>query len=165
MEDEKLRREQEKEDKRVHVKQNNEKIMSERVNNYMNKLEQTDYKVARAKARLEQDVLVKNNMDFMKELDRNENVRRIQDMQEYRRVKLLEKIEKDNERTRQIRQEQDNLLNMRLKIRQEMEQHKEQLMSNFADKKQRKKLQTALSTGGFGNGGLTRKTYTPIPSS
>ena len=135
LEAEKGQRDRELEQKRQFVKENNEQLMNKRVNNYMNKMEQTDKKVAMVKSKLEHDMLVKNNMDFMREQDKQENIRRIQEMQEYRRQRLLEKINRDNDRSKIIRQEQDNMLHMKLKIRQEMEKHKEELMAKFQNKK------------------------------
>lgn len=59
--------------------------MQERVKNYISKIEQTDAKVSRAKAKLEEGTLIKANLDFIKEQDRIENTKRIQEMQEYTR--------------------------------------------------------------------------------
>lgn len=137
LEAEKSRRENQTEDKRQIVKENHEKIVQERVNKYLEKIEQSDLKVAKARAKLEHSVLVKANMDYMRELDRLENVRRIQEMQKYQKQRLLEKIEADNQRSRQIRQEHENLYRMRLKIKEEMEERKFQLLNEFQKKKRK----------------------------
>ena len=135
---ERRRREEMKEDKRVKVKVQNDRIVQERVNMYLNRIELSEKRLAKAREKHSMELLRKSNFDFMKEQDRTDNIMRMHEVQEYRRQKLLEKIEKDNERTRFIQTEQQNLMKMRLKMRDEMSARKQQLLEDFEKRKKKR---------------------------
>ena len=124
-------------DKREIVKEKHDQIVQEKVEKFMQKIEESDLKVAKAKARNEYAVRVKANMEYMREVDRLENVRRIEEMHKHKKKKMLEKIEADNQRSRMIRQEHENLYKMRLKIREEMEARKQQMLDEFQQKRKK----------------------------
>lgn len=49
------------------------------------------------------EIKEKHNLLVMKEVDKRENVERIMKMQEYQREKVLEKIERDNEKAKELK--------------------------------------------------------------
>lgn len=49
------------------------------------------------------EIKEKHNLLVMKEADKRENVERIMKMQEYQREKVMEKIERDNEKAKELK--------------------------------------------------------------
>jgi len=80
----------------------------------------------------------KRTVNVIKQTDKLENVKRIQQMQEYQKEKLMEKIQNDTEKANKIKDERSNLLAMRAETRRQMDRQKRQLMDQFEKVKQGK---------------------------
>lgn len=120
-----------KEAKRRSVKENNDKQMEERRLFYLSKMEETDEKVMRSQMRKTMDLKEKHNIDVLKRTDRRENVERIMKMQDYQREKIMDKILRDNVKNEAIKEEKANLLETRLRLRQEIDKNKQEIMEKF----------------------------------
>lgn len=120
-----------KEAKRRAVKENNEKLLEEKRNFYLHKMNETDEKVFRSQIQKTFELKEKHNIDVLKRTDRRENVERIQKMQEYQRDKIMEKILRDNEKAQRIKEEKANLLETRMRLRQEIDRNKQEIMEKF----------------------------------
>jgi hypothetical protein len=129
-----------KEAKRKYVLDNNQKLLQDKIHHVMDKLSHTDLKVTKAKEKLLNDLVTKQHQHFLKKLDRQENVERISEIHNYKRHKILEKIEGQSKRTNDMRKEQENLLNVRMKIRSEMQLKKEKLLLDFAQQQKKQKM-------------------------
>lgn len=121
----------EKEEKRKSVKINNEQLLEEKREFYVSKMKETDEKVLRSQMRKNLDMKEKHNVDVLKRTDRRENVERIHKMQDYQREKIMEKILRDNEKAQRIKEEKANLLDTRMKLRQEIDRSKQEIMDKF----------------------------------
>jgi len=132
-------REQEKEQKIKDVLKKNEKLLESRKGELITKINSTDAKVQRAQRHFKAHMDAKKNIERLKSQDRLENVERIRQIQEYQRQQLLERIEKDNQRAIMIRQEQENIIAMRQKIRRDMDAQKEKLLKDFYARQKRQK--------------------------
>lgn len=121
----------EKEEKRKSVKFNNEQLLEEKREFYVSKMKETDEKVLRSQMRKNLDMKEKHNVDVLKRTDRRENVERIHKMQDYQREKIMEKILRDNEKAQRIKEEKANLLDTRMKLRQEIDRSKQEIMEKF----------------------------------
>lgn len=113
------------------MKENNDKLLEEKRNFYLKKMNETDEKVFRSQMQKTFDLREKHNIDVLKKTDRRENVERIQKMQEYQRDKIMEKIMRDNEKAQRIKEEKANLLETRMRLRQEIDRNKQEIMEKF----------------------------------
>ena len=79
-----------------------------------------------AKTQSERDwsLMVKKEMDLLKREEKFENVERIARAQNYKKQKILEKIEFDNLKTEHIRKEKAKLLDTRFTVRRQADQQK-----------------------------------------
>lgn len=150
MELEKQRQERERNMKLQAVRENNDHLLQERIQGYVDVLNRTDAKVERVKAQQKQEAEAKKDFEIMREMDREDNRNRIMQMQEFKRQLLKERIERDNEKTRYIREEQANNILKRQKLRREMNEKREKMIEEF-HKSQRKMAKTSAS--GFGKSG------------
>ena len=150
MELEKQRQERDRNMKLQAVRENNEHLLHDRIQGYVEILNKTDAKVEAAKGRIKQDQETKRDFEIMKEMDREDNRQRIMQMQEFKRQLLKERIERDNEKTRFIREEQANNILKRQALRREMNQKREKMINDFY-KSQKNMARTSAS--GFSNRG------------
>ena len=130
-EQEKRLKELEKEHKIKEVLDRNEKLLSRRKEELIKQFNMTDMKVAKVQRTMKFQLDIKKSMIQLKTSDRIENVDRIRNVDDYRRQKLLEKLENDNERIERLRREQEAIVAMRQKIRREMDFKKEQIMRDL----------------------------------
>ena len=137
-EDIRQKKEIEREHKRQHLIENNQKILDSKIKLVNDKLTLTDIKVKNSKQKFQQDLLIhKTSKKLFKEVNFQENIGRMQDMDAYKRQKFLEKIEQNNQRIEQIRREEENLLQLKMKIKTEMDKKKETLIQQLSEKKHR----------------------------
>jgi len=80
-----------------------ESRLGERVGGYLQKMAESEEKVARVQKEKDDYLKHKHALEIIKKADKLENVQRIARMQEYQKEKLLEKINHDTERANQIR--------------------------------------------------------------
>ena len=136
-EQEKKIKELEKEHKIKEVLDRNEKLLSRRKEELIKQFNMTDMKVAKVQKSMKFHLEIKKSMIQLKTSDRVENVDRIRNVDDYRRQKLLEKLENDNDRIERLRREQEAIVAMRQKIRREMDFKKEQIMRDLQRKGRR----------------------------
>lgn len=70
--------------------------MEEKKNKLLQRFNETDKKVISAQARKQQELQEKMTKHFLKELDKEENIKKRENLKELEKQKLVEKIEKDN---------------------------------------------------------------------
>ena len=63
--------------------------------------------------------MMKKEMEMIKREEKLENVERIAKAQDYKKGKIMEKIEWDNERSTSLRREKDKLMETRFQVRRE----------------------------------------------
>ena len=102
-----LRRQQEeerlKEESRKQVKENMEVKLKEKIDKYLTMMEMNEIKLAKTRQQQLEEKQKKHNLDVINWNDRHENVERRAKMDEYKRAKILEKIESANERGEKIK--------------------------------------------------------------
>jgi len=77
--------------------------LSQRVEAFQQKQHEEEMKVEMVQKKKMEDIQHKHALELIKRMDKEENVRRIQRMQEYQREKLLEKIMSETERAERIK--------------------------------------------------------------
>ena len=68
----------------------------------MQKLKETDQKVQEIIHSKDEEIMLKREMEALKRKDREETVMRIAKINEYQKQKIMEKIQADDERSRQL---------------------------------------------------------------
>jgi len=81
---------------------NNEKLLEDRKNVILKKIFEAESKLERVKGEKTTQIVEKQNFDFLKKIDRLENMQRMQDITELKKAKMLDKIKKDYQRTETI---------------------------------------------------------------
>jgi hypothetical protein len=84
--------------------------------------------------------MLKREMDLIKREDKLENVERISKAQEYKKAKVLEKIEFDNMKTEHVKKEREKLMETRFAVRREAEKQKSIIMNAFESMKRKGKI-------------------------
>jgi len=140
-----LEEEKRKEEARLQVKKNMEEKLQTKINTYLHLMESQEIKQARAEQAQEEEAKKKQNLDALKRFDRLDNVQRKMKMDEYRRQKIQEKIENNNERGEKIKNDRAALLEMRQIIQREMQTNKQALTEKF-EKLKRGKLNNEITT-------------------
>lgn len=77
---------------------------------------------------------------MIKREDKNENVERISKANEYKKAKIMEKIQFDNLKAQSVSREKEKLMETRFHVRKEAEKQKNQIMSVFENMKKKGKL-------------------------
>lgn len=99
----KLEEDRRKEEARLQVKQNMEEKLKSKINSYLDLLHNQEVRQARAEQAKEEEMRKKQNLDAINRFDRLDNVARKMKMDEYRRQKIQEKIENNDERGQKIK--------------------------------------------------------------
>lgn len=73
-----------------------------RKNQILSKIYEAESKLEKVNAEKVAHITEKKNMDFLKKLDRIENIERMQEITELKKAKMLDKIQKDYQRTELI---------------------------------------------------------------
>lgn len=84
--------------------------------------------------------MLKKEMDMIKREDKLENVERIAKATEYKKAKILEKIQFDNMKTQVVQREKEKLMETRFSVRREAEKQKTQIMTVFESMKKKGKI-------------------------
>ncbi len=79
-------------------------------------------------------------MDLIKREDKLENVDRIAKAQEYKKTKVLEKIEFGNAKSEHVRREKEKLLETRFAVRREADKQKQTVLEAFESMKKKGKI-------------------------
>ena len=80
----------------------------------------------------------------MRRYDREETVKRIQKMAEYQRQKVLEKIEDENEKAKNVRLQKEALLETRKKLRKEVDAQKQNVLLEFEKMKKKGRINVPI---------------------
>jgi hypothetical protein len=84
--------------------------------------------------------MIKREMELIKREDRLENVDRITKANEYKKGKILEKIEFDNIKGDHIRKEKGKLMETRFAVRKEADKQKQSILNAFESMKKKGKI-------------------------
>lgn len=68
--------------------------------------------------------MIKKELDLIKREEKFENVDRISKAQEYKKAKIIEKIEFDNMKSEHLRKEKEKLIDTRFSVRREADKQK-----------------------------------------
>jgi hypothetical protein len=85
-------------------------------------------------------LMIKKEMEMIKREDKLENVDRITKATEYKKHKILEKIEYDNVKSQHVQKEKEKLMETRFSVRREAEKQKNQILSVFEQMKKKGKI-------------------------
>lgn len=134
-------------------------IEESRRTEFLNKMKATEEMVKRTQDMNKQEQVKKTRINTMKMKDREENVRRIEKMNEYHREKIMDKIEVDNERAENIRQEREQIMQMRSNLRKKVDREKEGMMEVFEKAKKKGKLDSKDLKGMKHDSGSIERNY------
>lgn len=95
--------EKRKEEARRQVKDNMESILKEKVDKYLEIRGKNEEKLAKVQQAKDEELRRKQHIDLIHTSDKMENIQRKAKMDDYKREKLLEKIQSDNERAEKIK--------------------------------------------------------------
>ena len=123
--------EQEQERYREEVRRNMMTQEESRKRSIVSKRKEKEYHLMSAQQRREEDLRYRREMEFLKRLDRQETVERIQRIQEYEREKVKEKIVMDDVRSYQLKEEKQNLLQARREMRSQADKKKQEMQQAF----------------------------------
>lgn len=84
--------------------------------------------------------MLKREMDLIKREDKLENVDRIARAQEYKKQKVLEKIEFGNMKGEHLKKEKEKLLETRFSVRREADKQKQNILDAFETMKKKGKI-------------------------
>lgn len=111
-----------------------------RVDHIQRKRQEKDSVMAKTQAEKDWQLMLKKEMDAIKREDKQENVERIQRAQDYKKQKVMEKIEYGNAKSEHVKREKDKLMETRFAVRREAEKQKETIMGAFESMKKRGKV-------------------------
>lgn len=138
--DEKHRMLEEKERHSIEVRQQMEAREFNRIDHIKSKRQEKDSVMMKTQSQKDWDLMLKKEMDLIKREGKLDNVDRISKANEYKKQKVLEKIEYGNERSRALSQEKDKLLETRFVVRQEADKQKKQILEAFDVMKKKGKI-------------------------
>lgn len=92
---------------------------SARINSIRQKRFEKDSVMTKTQNEREWSLMIKKEMDLLKREEKIENVERIGKAQDYKKQKILEKIEFDNMKTEHVKREKEKLMDTRFSVRRE----------------------------------------------
>lgn len=138
----KRKREMDKEQKIKDLVKRNEHLTSERNDRLMFKLSLTEEKIIAIQQKQKEEINQKKSEHKLKTQQLLQNIDRISRAQEYKSTKLLDKITKDHHRTSMLKKEQDEIVDLHLRVRQEVARRKEQILSAYFQKQRKVKVKS-----------------------
>lgn len=142
--EEKKKKEIDKEEKiREIFHQNNAVLMSERNEKLLQKLNATEEKLVTIQKKQREQIDRKRNLTHIKSQELLQNIAKIQEAQDEKNNKLLEKLAKDSYRTQLMKQEREAIIRIHQKLEQEMEQKKKELLHSYYLKREQLKANTS----------------------
>src|SRR5437762_2561306 len=88
----------------------------------------------------EWSLMIKKELDLIKREEKFENVDRISKAQDYKKSKIIEKIEFDNMKSEHLRKEKEKLIDTRFSVRREADKQKQQILEAFETMKKKGKI-------------------------
>ena len=87
--------------------------------------------------RKQEEQLIRNELHLLKREDRKEELSHIMEMQEYTKEKILDRLEDKNERVKRLEQERIATIEMKEKIKRQMQKEKEKVLAEFERNKKK----------------------------
>jgi hypothetical protein len=113
---------------------------SSRIGSIKQKREQKDSVMTKTQSERDWSLMIKREMDLIKREDKLENVQRISKANEYKKAKILEKIEFGNMKGEHIRKEKGKLMETRFAVRKEADKQKQTILNAFEAMKKKGKI-------------------------
>lgn len=130
-EEERKEQEKEKQAKRQEVFHHNLQLLEQRIKTIETKRKEIDERNQLASELLSQKIQDRQMEERLLKEDREEHVRRILRIKDYRRTKLLEKISSDMQRVDDMKNQQKRLTEERMKMKHDSDIAREHLMHSF----------------------------------
>ncbi len=111
-----------------------------RIDYIKKKREEKDSVLSKTQSEKEWQLMLKREMDLIKREDKLENVERISKVQEYKKAKVLEKIEFGNIKSEHVQKEKEKLMETRFSVRREAEKQKQTILGAFENMKKKGKI-------------------------
>jgi hypothetical protein len=111
-----------------------------RIDYIKKKREEKDSVLSKTQSERDWSLMLKREMDLIKREEKLENVERIAKAQEYKKAKVLEKIEFGNLKTEHVKKEREKLLDTRFQVRREADKQKQTIMDAFETMKKKGKI-------------------------
>lgn len=111
-----------------------------RIDYIKKKREEKDSVLTKTQGEKEWSLMLKREMDMIKREDKLENVERISKAQDYKKTKVLEKIEFGNMKTEHVKKEKEKLMETRFAVRREAEKQKQSILGAFENMKKKGKI-------------------------
>lgn len=111
-----------------------------RIDYIKKKREEKDSVLTKTQGEKEWALMLKREMDLIKREDKLENVERISKAQDYKKTKVLEKIEFGNMKTEHVKKEKEKLMETRFAVRREAEKQKQSILGAFENMKKKGKI-------------------------
>jgi len=127
----KIQEEREREEKRKQIKVNMEIMSKEKVETIMHSIEEAEERLAKAQKEKEKEMQLRKNLDIINKLDKLENVQRMTKVKAYEKQRLEDKLDEAYEKANKIKQDREEILEVRKVIRKEMEVSKKILADKF----------------------------------
>lgn len=111
-----------------------------RIDQIKKKREEKDSVLTKTQSEREWSLMLKREMDLIKREEKLENVDRISKAQDYKKTKVLEKIEYGNMKSEHVRKEKEKLMETRFSVRREAEKQKATILEAFENMKKKGKI-------------------------
>ena len=106
-------------------------MSKEKVETILHSIEEAEERLAKAQKEREKEMQFKKNLDIINKIDKLENVKRMQKVKAYEKERLEDKLEEAYEKANKIKQDREEILEVRKVIRKEMEVSKKVLADKF----------------------------------
>ena len=106
-------------------------MSKEKVETILHSIEEAEERLAKAQKEKEKEMQFKKNLDIINKIDKLENVKRMAKVKAYEKERLEDRLEEAYEKAHKIKQDREELLEVRKVIRKEMEVSKKVLADKF----------------------------------
>lgn len=121
----KKKRLEDKESHSLEVRKQMEAREFSRINSIKANREQKEQVMTKTQSEREWSLMIKREQELLRREEKLENVGRISKAQEYKKQKILEKIEFDNQKATHLQKEKEKLLETRFFVRREADKQKQ----------------------------------------
>ena len=106
-------------------------MSKEKVETILHSIEEAEERLAKAQKQKEKEMQFRKNLDIINKIDKLENVKRMTKVKAYEKQRLEEKLDEAYEKANKIKQDREEILEVRKVIRKEMEVSKKVLADKF----------------------------------
>ena len=131
---------EEKEKHSEDVRKQNEDRLNVRINSIQSKRHEKESLMTKTQSEREWEHMIKKEYDLLRREDKLESVERISRANNYKKQKILEKIEFDNMKSQHVKKEKEKLLETRFQVRREADRQKKEVMEAFEHMKKKGKI-------------------------